>query len=68
MKFYAEPFTLTKSDATELLRKKQVVAAHFKGRKRVLITLVMNYPPVENKWLREVVDRVVTLGELLGVL
>ena len=68
MKFYAEPFTLTKSEATELQRKKQVVAAHFKGRKRVLITLVTNYPPVENKWLREVVDGVVTLEELLRVL
>jgi hypothetical protein len=68
MKFYAEPFTLTKGEATELLRKKQLVRSHFRGRKRVQITLVTNYPPVENKWLREVVDGVVTLGELIAEL
>ena len=66
MKFYNEPFVLTKAGAMELLRKKNRVRAYFKSRKQVLITVVTNYPVERNKWMREIVDGVVTLDTLVG--
>ncbi|MEL7163438.1 MAG: ATPase, partial [Bacteroidota bacterium] len=66
MKFYAEPFTLDKAGALELLRKKARVRSYFKDRKQVVITVVTNHPAVENKWFREVIDQQVTLAELIA--
>ena len=65
MKFYAEPFLLDKSAALELLRKKARLRDYFKGRKQIVVTLVTNHSVVDGKWLREVVDKEITLAELL---
>ena len=65
MKFYATAYAMTKDAALELLRKQRLVRAYYKDKKQVVITLVTNLEPDRNKWYGQVVDKLVTLNDLL---
>ena len=63
-KFYDSNFTISKSFA-DILRKRKAAFIEATGTKKIVYTtLITNYPIVENMYSKEVVDSLVTLKEL----
>ncbi len=66
VKFYKEELVLTKSDATDLRRKRRVFKKVSNTKKQLFICLITTYGLIENKHSADLIDNILTMDDLFS--
>lgn len=65
IKFYAAPFTISKSYYQQLIQKRQRFIVHTKTKKQVFLTFISNHGLTQNEYAAEIIDATVVLDDLM---